>query len=356
MSCRIRETLTGRLRTVVLENELLAVTVLADKGADIAKLEHRASGVDVLWKSPWGMREPGSGFAPAPNSNVAWLEAYEGGWQELFPNGGDACVYQGVELPFHGEASALPWSVEVLADTPGEVSVRFAVRLFRSPFRLTRTMTVRAGSPVLTLEESAVNEGAIPLAAMWSHHPALGGPFLTPSCRLDTDARTVWADPDYDTPNGRLQPGGRWEWPNAQDRAGNAVDLRQVPAGPTDMLAYLGDFAEGWYALTNPDLGFGVALVWPASVFPHAWLWQELRGSTGFPWYGISYTMAVEPASTVPGHGVVAAMERTGTHLTFAPGERRDFTLRAVFYDAGAGHGVRHVAPDGRVTLEESKV
>jgi galactose mutarotase-like enzyme len=258
-------------------------------------------------------------------------------------------------MAYHGEASSLPWTATVLSNTPDEARVRFAVRLFRSPFRLERTMSVRAGSPVLTLDERVTNEGAEPLAAMWSHHPAFGAPFLSPALLIDTDARTVWADLEYDTPGGRVQPGGRWSWPAAAARDGTPVDLSRLPAGDKggDLLTYLGDFAEGWYALTNPALGFGVALVWTASVLPYAWLWQELHSSTGFPWYGAAYTMAIEPASSVPGHGLVTAMEQTGSHLTLAAGESRTLTLRVAFYEAGPGHGVVHVAPDGAVRLRD---
>ncbi len=355
MVCRATEGVAGRrLRAIVLQNDLLSATVLPEKGADIYRLEYKPAGVDVLWKSPWGLREPGSGFAPTADSEVAWLEHYEGGWQVLFPNGGNACTYKGVEMPFHGEASTLAWSATALNSGGDEARVRLATRLFRSPFRIERTLTVRSGEPVLILEERITNEGAEPLAAMWSHHPTLGAPFLSPDCRVDTDARAVWADATYDTRGGRIQPGGHWEWPMATTRDGRPVDLSLVPSAGGDLMAYLGDFAEGWYAVTNPVLGFGVAMVWPASVYPYAWLWQELASSTGFPWYGSAYTMAIEPASSVPGLGLVRVMEETGSHLTLQPGESRQITLRTAFYPASASQRVERVTPEGQVLLRST--
>jgi galactose mutarotase-like enzyme len=351
MSCHVHEGVVGRrTRTVTLENDVLSATVLVDKGADIYSLIYKPAGIDLLWKSPWGMREPGTGWAPAPTSEVAWLEHFAGGWQELFPNGGDACSYMGVELPFHGEASMLAWNLDVCSNTPDEARVCLSVRLTRSPFRLERTMIVRKDSASLALEERVTNEGNETLAAMWSHHPCLGAPFLSPSCLLDTDARSVRADMSYDTPGGRLRPGGAWSWPMAEARDGGAVDLRLMPASG-DTFAYLGDFEEGWCAITNPDLGFGLAFSWPAATFPHAWLWQELHSSRGFPFYGAAYTMALEPASSVPGLGLVHVMEQTGTHLTLAPGEHLDFHLRATLYAAPCAGGVEHVSRDGTVRL-----
>ncbi len=49
------------IRAFTLKNEHLEVTVLPDKGADIYSLVHRGRGVDVLFKTPWGVRAPGPG-------------------------------------------------------------------------------------------------------------------------------------------------------------------------------------------------------------------------------------------------------------------------------------------------------
>lgn len=339
------------MRALTLENDLLSVTVLPGKGADIYRLEYRPAGVDVLWKALWGLREPDSGFAPAPNSEVAWMEHYEGGWQVLFPNGGNACLYQGVEMPFHGEASTLAWSATVLAAGDDEAAIRLDTRLFRSPFHIERTLTVRAAEPILLLEERVTNHGAQPLAAMWSQHPALGAPFLSPDCVIDTAAHAVWADATYDTSTGLIQPGGRWTWPHAVTRDGRSIDLSRMPAVDGDLFAYLGEFTEGWYAVTNPTLGFGLAMVWPTEVYPYAWLWYELRATAGYPFYGTAYIAAIEPASSVPGLGLLRVMEETGSHLTLRPGESRAVTLRTVFYPATAEQRVTRVTADGHVQL-----
>lgn len=58
--CRIStETMAG-WRAIVLENDLLQVVVLPDKGADIQRLIHKPSGVDVLYQSHWGLQPPGA--------------------------------------------------------------------------------------------------------------------------------------------------------------------------------------------------------------------------------------------------------------------------------------------------------
>ena len=45
------------------------------------------------------------------------------------------------------------------------------------------------------------------------------------------------------------------------------------PGSGLSRVLYLKDFAEGWYALTNRELGLGVGVVWDAALFPYACFW-----------------------------------------------------------------------------------
>jgi len=353
--CAVGEVALARgVRALRIENDVLAATILVDKGADIYELISKPRGVDVLWKSPWGLSRPGGGVSTAPATAAAWIEAYEGGWQEIFPSGGGPSTYKGVELNFHGEASVVAWDHDIVAAGGDAAEVRLRVRLRRSPFLVERTMRVEAGRPVLLMRERITNQGREPMDYMWGHHPAYGAPFLSGACRIDIGARTVRADDVLDGPFNPLQPDARYAWPDAE-RDGRATDLSRVP-GEDDQRHLLGYFEEfvgdhGWYALTNPDLGFGVGMVWPTAVFPYAWFWQEMHATAGFPWYQGVYVMAIEPFSSIPGQGLITVMEKTGTHRTLAAGETIEGELRAVFYEGITG--VRGIKPDGTVVLQE---
>ena len=345
-TCKVTElTLARGVRAVRIENDLIATTILVDKGADIYELIYKPKGMDVLWKSPAGLRPTGRGVPTAFASEAAWLEYYAGGWQEIFPNGGPACVYKGVELSFHGEASVAPWEWEVLEQSEAVAEVRFTVRLFRSPFRIQRIMRVEAGQPMLILRERITNEAGEPMDYMWGHHPAYGAPFLSQHCRIDIGTTHVRADDEYVGVNNPLALDVRYTWPLAGE-----VNLAQVPEdrAPRAMLAYFTDFAAGWYGITNTQLGFGVGLVWPKAAFPYAWFWQELRGSPGFPWYKQAYVMAIEPFSSIPSQGLLAAMQKGGTHRTLQPGETVEAELRAVFYESSTG--ITGITPSGEVS------
>ena len=333
---------------LILENELIAATVLPSKGADISALVSKPDDIDVLWKSPWGLRPPG-GVHSTADSATAWLEAYEGGWQEIFPNGGTANVYRGVELNFHGEASLTSWNYEILTGRADVAEVRLSTRLRRSPFRIERTMRVEAGRPVLRFRERITNQGRETMHAMWGHHPAYGAPFLSGACRIDTNARSIHADDEIGGPLNPLTKGAIFSWPLGE-RDGVTTDLSRV-AGPDDppheTMAYLTDFTgeHCWYGITNTELGLGVGLVWPKAVFPYAWFWQEMHASPDFPWYGEVYVMAIEPFSSMPGHGLTKVIEKTGTQLTFAPGQSLEVELAAVLYHAG--NGISGIDRDG---------
>lgn len=351
-ACRVETaSLSNGIEAVILSSDQIRVTVLANKGADIYELIHVPSGVDVLWKSPLGLRSPTHGWFTG-DSQAAWLEMYEGGWQELFPNGGDACHYKGVELNFHGESSTLPWQYEIVKDAADEVIVDFIVQLFRSPLRCRRRMSLAAGSGALRIHEELTNQAGEPIDLMWGHHPAYGAPFVSEHTRIYTNAQTIWADGLADSPHGVLLPGAKSQWPHGEAPAGRTVDMSIVPGESEERstLAYLFDFAgDPWYALVNPELGVGCGLAWSSDVFRYLWFWQEMHGSSGFPFYKRTYTMALEPWSSIPGQGLVNVMNSTKSHLTLAAGETLSAELTVALFAATGS--VSRIGLDGAVEL-----
>lgn len=346
MACSAKEVILGRtLRALDIENEIIAVTVLLDKGADIYRLVYKPKDSDVMWKAPWGMKEAARGFDTAADSMTAWLEAYAGGWQTLFPNGGFANTYKGVELGYHGEASMKAWDYEILREGASSVEVRLAVRLSRSPYSIERWMRLDAASPILHIRERITNHAGEPMDCMWSHHPAFGAPFLSEHCVIDTDARILQSDDKYEGARNPLTRDREYSWPRA-----GALDLSTIPPDQArDLLGYLKDFETGWFSITNRQLGFGIGFTWDIDVFPYAWFWQELNSSPGFPFYKRAYVIAIEPASSIPGHGLSAVMAKTGAHLTLQPGESREIEMKAVFFESTAG--VERIDDDGEVQL-----
>jgi hypothetical protein len=340
------ETLPSGWRAVRLANEAAEVVLLPDKGAEIYELRSLEHDVDVLWKAPWGLRPPAASTGTAAKTETIWLDHYGGGWQELFPNAGDACEYRGAELAFHGEVSLAPWPYEIRHGD--ELEVCFALRCARSPFRVERVVSLDTDRPILRLRERVTNEGSERMPLMWGHHPAYGPPFLSAECRLDLPARAFEADVQQASPNTWMIPGERSGWPAVARAGGGTVDLSAVP-GPEARVANLGyalELDEGWYALRNPGLGLGVGLLWPVDVFSCVWIWQEFRGTLDYPWYGSVYVMGVEPHSSVPGRGLVRALER-GTARWLEPRESLEVEVSAILFEERGR--VRRISPDGMI-------
>ncbi len=342
--CRWAEGVSRGQRMLLLENATLRVSLLPDKGSDIAGFMHKPSDTDALWRSPWPPPFEEGGALSGGDPDLVFLDSYHGGWQELFPICGQPAVVQGRRLPAHGEVFRLPWTFEVEVDRPDEVRLRLETRTVTGPCLLQKWLTIRDDQPALFLRERLVLEGEEPLSFMWGHHPAFGAPFLKPGCRIDSDARTVLTSGLHRDPLARLAPDQRSSWPHAKGRDGGTVDLSVLP--PAELLvhdwAYLSDFEDGWFALTDPAAAVGFALRWETSVMPYLLFWQNLRGALGAPYAGKAYTVGLEPHSTFP------ADHASGSPLLrLVPGEHMDFEMVAVAYQGL--DAVRSVSREGVV-------
>jgi Domain of unknown function (DUF4432) len=275
-----------------LENDSLKVGVLPEKGADIFEFIYKPSGVDFLMKTPSGLHPHGE-RRPAD-----FLENYEGGWQELFPNPGDAYEVPGITLPFHGEVALLPWEYVVERDDEQETSIRFSVRCEQMPFKLERLMRLRQGMPALEITGTVTNLAPAPAHFCWGHHIVLGGDFLEAGCSLEVPARTIVTPEEaFEPATVRLAPGQNEPWPWARGRRqGEQFDLRRIP-GPEAHShddVYLVDLEKGAVNVVNPRLGLRFWLDWDAHIFKCLVNWQPFGGSDLPPLTGI-YGVGIEP-------------------------------------------------------------
>ena len=303
-------------RSVVLESDELRVVVLPDKGAEIHRLIHRESDVDVLFKGPWGLQPPAA--PPLEGSgDDEFMWNYAGGWQELFPSVNEACTYRGRPIPFHGEVATLPWSYEVVFD--GEV--RFTTSCRKTTFALQRTLRVDDTTPTLEIESVATNVGDEPAHFVWGQHCVVGAPLLEDGSTLELPARTIVTRPElWEPETAALVPGQHETWPYARLRAGGTTDLREIP-GPERRShddIYIGDLDATWLAVTNPRLGLTFRLDWEPAALAWVILWQAYGGADAPPLTG-SYALGVEPwTSRLNLEDAVAA----GEAIELAPGGR----------------------------------
>ncbi len=334
--CSIREGwIKPGIRSVEMENPYLIVTILPDKGADIYSIEYKPkNNVDILWKSPWGIKQSGTLLHPG-TSEEKWLDYYPGGWQLMFPNAGEACTYKGASQGYHGEASCSSWDYQTEAEADSHsVTVIFTVHLSRTPFRLVRKVTLRADKAEIHIHERITNCSEEGMDFIWGQHIAFGAPFLDETCTLHVPNDRMKSDYHSGGPHNRLLSEETTDWPNAQTVSGEVVDFSKIP--PKDRravdMAYLTGLKEGWYVLSNKSMGLNVGVAWDIAAFPFVWLWQEFRGSFGYPFYGQCYVLGIEPCSSPTAKGLVESIEK-GFSSMLHPGESKETELTMVLFE-----------------------
>lgn len=295
---------------VVLESEALRVTVNPLVGGTITAIEHKGLGASVLGTTPWEPEVTTPDSFAAPDERI-WLTRYGGGWPLLFPNGGDACEFDGVFHGFHGEGSLAPWEAE-----GGGAVLRLRRRFASVPVDMHREMTVTG--ELVTVRERLRMMGTQPVKVMWGHHPTFGSDLLAGPFEIQSGARHVTIDDGYDPPLNSLRPGAVGPWPLVPGKTG-PFDLGR-PQGRVAALVYLQDFASPWMSVRRLDDSVAAALSWESAVFPYAWLWYELGGNAEPPWEGKTRLIGMEPNTTWPATGLADANRRGGRLMTLQPG------------------------------------
>lgn len=258
--------------TVVMENELLRVSILAGKGTDIAELLYKPRDLDFTWLTPGGIRNP-LAYLPSSPDTMPFSDFYLGGWQELFPHGGVPGAANGTTYGQHAEVYALPWDTEIVRDEPEGISIRFSVIAHRTPVRIDKIIHLDAGSSGIRLEETLTNLSGQPVQAMWGHHITFGLPFMNPGTRLTVpDGVQLLAHPFAYMAERRLAAEGEPSWPVSNGADGQPVDLSVVPppGTPSEMLYFTGFPEEtAWYHVEDPSTGLGATVRWDAKQMPY---------------------------------------------------------------------------------------
>ncbi|NDJ52234.1 MAG: DUF4432 family protein [Chloroflexi bacterium] len=332
----------------VLENEILRVTLLLSKGADIVEFLYKPLDVDFMWRTPWGIRHAQTMAAVPTDPALTFLDYYPGGWQELLPNGGDVANVNDVLYGLHAETANLPWDATILQDRPERISVKLTVRTVRTPLHLEKTLSLTSGSPILEISERLTNESDQDIPVSWGHHIAFGEPFLNEHCRIDCGAQKIIGHPEYYSPTYRMKLDQETAYPYYPSVNDEMVDVRLIPPPSiqVDDMLYFIDFTSTWFGLTDTKRKVGFGMIWSQDVFPYLWYWQSFRGGGAYPWYGRCYNIALEPFTSLTCAGLETAIEN-GTALMLQGNEVKQATMKAIVYtglDRVAG-----ISPEGTV-------
>ncbi|MDN8547944.1 hypothetical protein PUW81_002370 [Microbacterium sp. NM3R9] len=239
------------MRRARIGSDDLALVVEAD-GARIASLTHLPTGRELLASTPWA-DDPADGFVMA-DSSAQWHRAYRGGWHLLLPRAGDSPAAVSPPQPFHGEAAWRTWRLASSGDT-----CRASVALRTLPLAIERRMSVHANT--LVIETEVRNHGPVPVEVGWAEHPAFAGDLFR---------------------EGSIVRSGDRDLGLGAAPAASFCDIA-APAGAV--------------AIAAPHAGIEITVTWDAAMHPRLYVWQEQRGSSGFPWWGAMDAVGLEPAS-----------------------------------------------------------
>lgn len=330
----------------VLKNDSLTVRIDLGQGAEITHLVP-AGGDNLLFFGDWRSPLPARSSQGYGNQSLDWLSSYRGGWQELFPNAGGAGTVLGTPLPFHGEVSRTTWSAE-WHESGRDVTLSSGTRL---PLVIHRRMRLDPVRPVLVIEETIENESALTVPYIWGHHPAFGPPLAATGARIDLPAGKLIVEAGMEGDAVDLVAGSEHRWGSVTGRRGESIDLSIIPAAPIQRLCYIEELAAGWAAIRNPANGLGAGLSWDLADFPKLWMWQEIGGGQGMPWYGRAAITALEPQSQTPSHGLEAAVA-AGTARSLPPHGRATAGLVFTVF-AATERPVTGIDRDGKVSFKD---
>ncbi|HMQ08417.1 MAG TPA: aldose 1-epimerase [Saprospiraceae bacterium] len=285
------------MQIIYLENDFLKMGILAGRGADIFELIYKPFGVNMLLKLEKDIHPPTKISAQRKDSLNQFEEYYYGGWQTIFPNS-VPMNYFGSHLGQHGEVWHIPWNYSIVKNEPEEVEVKLYTEPLRMPFRLEKTLILKAGKPTFSVKEKIINTGSRSLPVMWGQHVAFGLPWLEKGGIVHTHAKQV--EVETKMPFTRLLTSGHsTHWPKGVTSGGKEIDLSLIPSveeGHYSDLVYLSDFKDtGTYTITDVEKRVAFTLEWDKNIFPYLWFWQERYATHSAPWWGKTYAIALEP-------------------------------------------------------------
>lgn len=336
-NCRITENIViNDVPCFVMENEKLRMTFLLGKGTDVIELLYKPKDIDFMWHSPVFMHKKSEYISSTGDSLCNFLDHNFGGWQEILPSGGPECSYKGATYGMHGEISDVPWFYKIIEDSPEKISVEFRIQTIRSPYVLNKTVTMFSNDSNVYFHEELHNLANEEMDLMWGHHPTIGEPFLDENCEIITNANTGFTTKGKDFELQRVKENQKFNWPIAEGVDSKSVDLSKIipkNSNTADML-YITDFPKkGEYEIKNSKLNLSFGFEWDSDLFKYLWMWFVSGGSYGYPWYGRTYNIALEPWTSY-GSGLEGAIEN-GSNIKIEKNGviKTDFTLKIKDYD-----------------------
>lgn len=280
---------------VVLENKWVRLSVSLTRGAEILELRDKVTDEDLLWHGHPDIVQNRGGLQSMSAQSGIFLENFAGGWQEIFPTGGDPTDYKDAVFGQHGEVALLPWTFSVLEDRRERIVVEFSVKSRRFPLALRRVVEIEAEEASVVVRGSATNLSSHSIPFMWGHHISIGGMWAAPGVVMEIEQGAPMTVPNYDWPGYRWKQ-GKYQWPDVirNDSQPEDASVLAEDDGSQGHLI-LGPLVDGRVGIVSSELGRRVTFEWPSKAFPYSWCWFVYGGNDGWPLWNQHRLITVEP-------------------------------------------------------------
>lgn len=266
---------------VVLENSVLRAVIIPALGGRVWELEDRARGRQWIWH-----REDVP--LKATPMGAIYDDVWAGGWEELFPNDA-AGLFEGRELPDHGEWWTTPWAVD---DASSGSVAGVQLRATSTVVKTSCSKEFRLASDAATISVRYRIRSDEPEAFhfLFKQHLPIQ---LTPGCRLLLPGGRVQAvDPSF----GTILPGPEpFDWPLAR-KDGQVTDMRVIPhrSNRAREFVYVRDLPQPWCGVEDGRHGASIRMTFDRGELPFVWLFLSYGG------WRDTYTVVLEPCSNMP--------------------------------------------------------
>ncbi len=286
-------------------------TVLLDRAMDIGTATY--NGMPLAWQSGTGAANP-SRYEPEARG---WLRTFHGGMLALcgLSHAGLAAETvdpeNGETLGLHGRIGATP-AHDICIDRAWSGTDRWTLRLsgqvdevslFGYRLRLSRTMEITPGEPVVWVRDSVRNLGGAPAPLMILYHCNFGWPLVSPDSEITSPSKHVTSR------DAAAEPGIKTWHQMQKPTPGYAeqVFFHQVEPSEKPVAA----------SIVNKKLGLGVEVLFDSRTLTYLTEWKMM----GYA----DYTIGIEPGNCLP-EGRVGARKANRLRM-LPPGEADQFTI-----------------------------
>lgn len=294
--CRYQEISIYGYRSLVLENELLRITMILGKGCEIVEFNYKKIDMDFVWRSPQGLRSL-KNYNKNFNDDLVLTDYYTGGWYDTFPSCGGRGKYNSATLPIYGEACYLPWEYEVIKDSSEEVIIKAYCNTIRSPFYFEKFFKIISSDPTLYIKTAIENISRQKAYFDIGYHPNFGRAFIDDEIEIEFEGCNIevpWAEE-----NSRFKEGQKGKWPLLRSKDGKNINLKFFPgpdSGINEVL-FLNELSAGVASILNKNKSIGIKITWDLKLYRNAVLWMVRYGDAGYPRYGNTNVLCIMPSS-----------------------------------------------------------